>query len=291
MNSYSRIESVNLDLISVVIPSLGGKNIVGTIEALNQGTLIPDEVLICVPENTVLDLSVFSNCRIIFCEKRSQVAQRAKGLSLAKNPFVLQLDDDTLLDERCLETLLESLKKLSENSAIAPAILDLATGESIYKNEVKNTWFRNFYLYLINGKNKYIPGTVTLVGSYFGPIYALGENKIIKVEALAGCCVLHRQTNLIFSDYYLFSGKAYGEDLVASYLYERKGIKFYVNCSAICFTPLAPLADFSMLELIKDLRSKAYYLVLTRKLGLNFFFYCIIKVVHGLYLSLRAKSL
>jgi hypothetical protein len=276
-----------MDQVSVVIPSLGSANVINTIKALNQGTLAPEEVLICVPEGTVLDLSDFTNCKIIYCEKRSQVAQRAKGLSIAKNNFVLQLDDDTLLDKNCLENLLDSLKKLSEYSAIAPAILDTATGESIYKNEASSSPFRNLYLLLINGKRKYIPGSVTLVGSSFGPIYAVNEKKILQVESLAGCCVLHRRANLIFDDYFVFKGKAYGEDLIASYLYQEKGITFYVDCSATCFTPSAPLNVSSMRELIKDLRSKHYYLTMSGKLGLNFYIYYFVKIIRELFLGLR----
>ena len=37
--------------ISVVIPSLGGNELIETVEKLNSGTLIPNEILIVIPKS------------------------------------------------------------------------------------------------------------------------------------------------------------------------------------------------------------------------------------------------
>ena len=37
--------------MTVVIATLGGDTLKGTIETINKGTIVPDEILICIPGN------------------------------------------------------------------------------------------------------------------------------------------------------------------------------------------------------------------------------------------------
>ena len=59
--------------VSVVIPTLGGQCLVTTIQQLNSGTLIPDEILICIPEEEAYKLVSldFQNTKVlkrIYCK-------------------------------------------------------------------------------------------------------------------------------------------------------------------------------------------------------------------------------
>jgi len=36
--------------VSVVIPTLGGPSLSDTITRVNEGTCVPDEVIVCIPE-------------------------------------------------------------------------------------------------------------------------------------------------------------------------------------------------------------------------------------------------
>lgn len=278
-----------MNQISVVIPSLGNIKVLKTFEFLNSGSLVPDEILLCVPTGTVLGFDLPPNCILVHCDKRSQVAQRAYGFSLAKCEYVLQLDDDTILEKNCLEFLLTTIKSLGNKAAVAPVILDIDTKESIYKSETGQSFFKFIYLYLINGEKQYRPGTVTLVGSSFGPSYSIGEKIKLNVEWLAGCCVLHRRENLNLNDYFVLKGKAYGEDLLATFFLKQKGIKFYIDCSAICLTPAAPKNSSSLKELIKDLRSKHYYLTLSGQLSLRFYIFYVLKIFKEIFYKLPSS--
>ena len=139
--------------VTVVIPSLGNMNLLETINILNSGTFIPDEILICVPVNKKVEFGLPTNSKLIYCEKKSQVAQRAEGFRLAKSDFVLQLDDDTHLAETCLEKLVERLVKSKDNSAVAPIILNSETKESIYKYENLDTKFNTLRHFISRGSS------------------------------------------------------------------------------------------------------------------------------------------
>ena len=106
------------DGVSVVIATLGGELLKDTIEQLNKGSIIPTEILICIPEEDFIEgkeMEVF-NVKIIKTECRGQVAQRAVGFREARCPYVLQLDDDIILDHSCLEEL---WKVVSSNAKVA----------------------------------------------------------------------------------------------------------------------------------------------------------------------------
>ena len=104
--------------VSVVIATLGKTNLKETIESLNNGSLAPKEILICIPKeySTNLKYLNYPNTKIIRTTVLGQVAQRAVGFQNAKFSYVLQLDDDVKLDLYCLEKLLETVvsKKMSQ---------------------------------------------------------------------------------------------------------------------------------------------------------------------------------
>ena len=76
--------------ISVVIPTLGGKSLSSTLRKLNSGTLVPDEILLCIPSSELnhSDFWFEKNPRIIPTPIRGQVAQRAHGFREAKYDYI-----------------------------------------------------------------------------------------------------------------------------------------------------------------------------------------------------------
>ncbi len=104
----SQLEIREARAVSVVIATLGGTTLTGTIAGLNSGTVVPAEILVCVPEleTSCIAPLKFDNVRVVPTPCRGQVAQRAVGFQEAKYDFVLQLDDDMFVDTQCLERLL-----------------------------------------------------------------------------------------------------------------------------------------------------------------------------------------
>ena len=86
--------------ISVIIATLGGKSVISTVNSINNGSIIPNEILICIPkefiENAFINLQ-YDNVKIVETNEKGQVIQRIKGFNLAIYEYVLQIDDDVIL--------------------------------------------------------------------------------------------------------------------------------------------------------------------------------------------------
>lgn len=280
-----------MGLVSVVIPTLGKINLLNTISILNSGSIVPSEIIICLPIETRLAFDIPGNVKILYSTKRSQVAQRALGLKEAKSEYVLQLDDDTHLATDCLEKLVSAIMDSQVKCAVSPSILNMETNESIYKNEYSNTLFSKIRYFIANGRKLYKPGTITGAGTCFGPKYTPGDESIVNVEWLAGCCILHKKENLIFDDYYPFEGKAYCEDLIASYLYKKNSISFFCVSGAKCFTVPNEQNSGTFPELIKEQKIRKYYLIMSGNSTTRYYIYAVFRYIYEVIVNYPKKIL
>ena len=221
--------------VSAVIATLGGPSLRKTIEDLNRGTVVPQEILICVPEDEAqrMESFAFPNVKIIRTPCRGQVAQRAYGFRQAKGDFVLQLDDDVHLRPDCLEELL-SIVASGESIAAGPKLYDSRTGKYhsfLTPSGAKLTLYERFIYRVINGAAGYQPGRIGLSGLNMGVPDTADD---WQVDWLAGGCLLHRKENLVLDAYYPFPGKAYAEDLFQCALLRKKGVLLVQSGKAIC---------------------------------------------------------
>ncbi len=222
--------------ISVVIATLGGIHVQKTIERLNKGSLIPDEILICIPQREALKAAFLktTNVKIIVTEVRGQVAQRAIGFENAKNPLVLQLDDDILLRDNCLEELVATMGE-RDNAAIGPKLYDVRSGlyhsfliPSVFKYDI----FNKIFFWIINGRDGFIPGLISRSGLNMG--IPEGSSDFVGIDWLPGGCILHRKKNLVTYNFYPFKGKAFAEDLFHSNILRKKNIILIRAGRALC---------------------------------------------------------
>lgn len=223
--------------VSVVIPSLGEKQLENTLIHLNNGTIIPDEILICIPKSYApkFDCHKFHNLEFVFTEKMGQVKQRIEGFKVAKNKYILQMDSDLVLETNCLENLIETIKK-NNKSCIGPRLYDLKNKKyfstCIPKNEKKLTYYEKFFYKIINGKGGFKPGNISKSGEPMG----LMENGEFKnLDWLPGACILHTKENLILDNYYPFEGKAYAEDIYHSFELKNEGVNLIRDKEAKCY--------------------------------------------------------
>jgi len=244
-------------LLSVVIPSLGG-DLTKTLDSIFSSRIPQNiEVIICLPNisHTVNNISNYHLARIIYSEQYGQVYQRIVGFKESKGDYVLQLDDDILLGKNCLSKLVSKLEKLPENSCISPCLYNVDGSPMFVK---KKTGILSFYYRLINGKQGYKPGAITLAGTNFGVNPTEISESIIQVDWQPGGCVLHHKENLILVDYYPIKGKAYCEDLIHSFLLRKSGVALYVDTDAKCTTPLN-LRLSLIRELANDFKARLYF--------------------------------
>jgi hypothetical protein len=223
--------------VSVVIATLGGDSIDHTISSLNTGSVIPSEILICIPANfshLVEHLLAIQNVRVIPTIIIGQVGQRVVGFQASTHDLVLQLDDDIQVRSDCLMHLVKSIEE-SGNVAVAPKMHDVTTKKYhafLAPNDNCSLWFQMLMFWIVNGKDGYRPGQIGRAGIGMGvPEH---PNDWTDLAWLPGGCILHKRSNLVLYDYYPFKGKAFAEDLFHSALMRKKGVNLIRCGSAIC---------------------------------------------------------
>ncbi len=245
--------------VSVVMATLGGVTVARTIAALNCGTLIPEEILICIPEEFKyrVEKLPYPNVRIVATLCRGQVAQRAIGFQQASYDLVLQLDDDIEVRHDCLEKLVDCVLE-ADNITAAPKMVDASTGRyhACLTPEVHtNPLFRQLMFWIVNGSEGYMPGKIGRAGIGMG----LPEqpDDWFDIGWLPGGCVLHRKKNLVLFNYYSLKGKAFAEDLFHSALLRRKEVRL-VRCGrAICDVDFSPEVATGVFGILKGYRAYA----------------------------------
>jgi GT2 family glycosyltransferase len=230
------IENKQAYPLSVVIPTLGGESLTGTIEQLNRGTITPAEILVCIPEDDAfrVEMISFHNVKIIKTQCRGQVGQRAIGFQQVRHELVLQLDDDILVRETCLQSMIECIMTYSD-VAVGPKMYDLKTGKYhsfMVPDAGMNGWYEKLLFWVINSAEGYKPGQIAMAGINMG--VPEKPDDFFGLGWLSGGCVLHQRKNLILYNYYPFTNKAYAEDLFHSSLLNKRGVSLVRCGSAIC---------------------------------------------------------
>jgi len=219
--------------ISVVIATLGGDVLKDTIAHLNKGTGVPEEILICIPEAEASNadcVATVGNVHVIKTPCRGQVAQRAVGLGLARNAYVMQFDDDVILHPNTLEVLFDTLIAKGPGNVVAPFFRIQPNGEEGTRYEEGLRGFiRNCYSTLICGAafGRKRLGRIASSGIGFGVPMRTGPERIVESEWLPGGLALCHATDLITYDYYPFPGKAFSEDLMHSILWRKQGCRLW----------------------------------------------------------------
>lgn len=277
--------------ISVVIATLGSESLIETIHSLNKGTVIPNEIIISIPEDNANNITfkLESNVKVIHSKNKGQVVQRCYGFSKTNSEFVLQLDDDVILAENCIEELIKTMQLLPKNSSVAPQLYLLNSGKFAYRIPTA----RDLYLgYWANGKNGYQPGKVSKSGINFG-FKELNTFEAQEVDWLPGGCVLHRRENLILENYYPFKGKAFAEDLFHCMSLKRNGIQFFISPNSKIFFDWSHSDISSVWEdlviFLKTSRALLKYAIEDNKNKVMLFFYLINYVLSAPFKNLFEK--
>jgi glycosyltransferase involved in cell wall biosynthesis len=276
--------------LSVVIPTLGGIELEDTIEALQNSSIRPMEILICIPNSSELlaEIDLSDNIEVIRTKKKGQVYQRMIGFLAVKGELVLQIDDDIILVKDAIKRLVYCLDSLSGKAAISPNLLKQGTDQSAFSRN-SNTISRRFSDWVLNGRSGYKPGVLSLSGVGFDLDFKDNTQANTESEWIAGTCILHQSQNLITQDFFPFSGKAYSEDVIHSILLKQNGVKLYVCNNAIAYVGATPYPD-SLIEFYRQYQATKYAVNLQRKgfVRLNLFsFLRLIKII----LRITSKSL
>ena len=245
--------------LSVVIPSLGGSCLNKTIESLNSGNFIPDEILVSLPSKEHIDKIKLkeNNVKLINANCYGQVSQRVFGFKRAKHPFVLQLDDDVIIDKECISLLIDCVKN-SDNIVASPYYLDFENNP-IHKAGPA-TLLMNFFHLLMNGINGFQTGKIAISGINYGVNKAdiNQQHGNFFVDWQPGGCLMHNNKNLIKENYFPFTGKAYSEDLIHSFLLKNNNLKLVTCLDAYCYIE-KDIEPHTIKDIIKDFKARKHF--------------------------------
>jgi glycosyltransferase involved in cell wall biosynthesis len=257
----SRTEESSEQSVSVVIATLGGPSLIGTINSLMSGLFIPAEILICIPvDHSYKAIPLASDrVKIIATEVKGQVKQRAIGFAQAKNDLVLQLDDDILLEKDALSNLVKCIKQLGRGNVVSPVYYGQTTNRCIH--ELQNEFVKNLFDYFICaapwGMRKM--GIVTEIGLNYGVDDNFCKDELKQTEWLPGGCVLSFREDLVTEDFFPFTGKAYCEDIFHSYHRKLRGLKLWVVIRIRVYIE-EPVPEFSKEAIEKVIAIRRHFL-------------------------------
>ena len=220
--------------LSVVIPTLGNDILFKTLESINNSSVRPDEIIICLPNDSAISIErfkIYQNIEVLKTKTKGQVAQRAEGFLRAKHEYILQTDDDIILENNCIKELIHCSSK-HDKIAVGPKIFDLNNRYHSPRLKSHNSsLYENFIFYLINGKSGYQAGKISSAGIAMG---TPDDSKDYNVDWLPGSCILHKKNNLIKYNYYPYLGKAYSEDILHSMILKKNNIFLVRSAKAKC---------------------------------------------------------
>jgi len=265
-----------MDTIDIIIPTLGGNKLFSTISSINKGILKPKKI-ICVYYGNInkIKYKKFKNLQFVKSKEKGQVVQRNLGFKYSKSKFILQLDDDIVLNKNCLSKLIKAKKKLPDNAFLAPIILD-NEGNSFYTNENKSNILLNFYKYFICAA----PFGEKKIGKFTSLTLCYGVNKQIKNSFfkctwLPGGCILFSRKYLKYkTDKFPFKGKAYCEDLFYSIKRSNLNLKHYVIKGALVKT-FKNSDKFIFKNFIDEITIRYYLLKILKGSKIRFFIWVI----------------
>lgn len=226
--------------VTVVIPSLGTKNLNQLLKKLATNNLIK-EILLSIPNlKNKKNYSYNSKkIKIINSKFHHQVKQRIICYKKIKSKYTLLLDDDVNFGNNFVKNLLKMKIQKGNNSVIGPIYYDYKNFEKIHKiSSSLYSLIKRFVQTLILGIpfSKKRMGKISRAGTCYGvdPDYMDGD--CMSVEWIPGGCMILSTTKLINKNYFNIEGKAYCEDLIQSYLLRKKKLLLYVYKQAKIYT-------------------------------------------------------
>ena len=262
--------------ISIVIASLGKENLKQTLNSIINQPFDVYEIIVVLPPFVTFN---FFSKKIIFLNspKKGQVAQRSYGLKHSSAEYVIQMDDDVVIQNNTIYDLYKVSLNYSKNVVFAPLLCSLKDNNQIIpKFSLVSYWFH--FILGAPANKKLRSGFLSKNG--FG--YALNDmsdcNVPTKVGWLPGAFVYCHRDFLIADDYFPFNGRAYSEDLLHSFLWQQKGCIFLVDPRIRVSMEYNPIT-FNVKSIYSEFIVKKYLSKIMGGHSLAVYLWCIFKLL------------
>lgn len=264
------MSQLNFPAYSVVIATLGGPTLQQTLNSINSSSVIPKEILICIPpneKNNVVHLEG-GNIKILITKTRGQVAQRAEGFEHSTSNVIIQMDDDIVFKSTVIKNLITLLLQLGPKHVVGPVFCDEVNHKPIARFNIGlKGFFKNLYFTCVAG----LPWGLQRMGAYSVRTCAISvdpefaKKPLHAVQWLAGGFVIGLREDLILDNFYPLAGKAYCEDLLHAQYRNKKGVQHMVASQVMVNTK--PQGDhITLSELKRELKVRH---LIAKKLGAN----------------------
>ena len=267
--------------ISIVINTIGENVLNKVLKSILNNSVNVKEIIISIPENKDFCISKDfineNNIKVIKTKFNNQINQRIAGFKIASSQYIMQLDSDVILDKFCIENLYTSILNISAKASVGALIIN----ENDVKKNIKYGFFNIILKFIrniiLNNQIDIDSWSITKAGTGFGS----EKNKIniseslVNVDWLSGGCIIHKKQNLILKNYLPYDGKSYCEDLIHSFLLNKKGIKLYLNSRAKCLHQDSfNIYKLSFLDFfgyfVNEYKNRKYFVKLARLNIINF---------------------
>lgn len=281
--------SKKIDLSIIIASKNGTKKIPLLIKSIKNNIILPSEIIIC--SDNKKDISLIENVDIkklniqhIFCSINNQLTQRLLAIKNSKCEFILQLDDDLILDKNFIEKLWSNFKKSKEPKKIAVGgYVKLPNNNhqsERWKIKYNNKLIFKLFLYFLNNFKK-IDNMTILRSGRIVPILN-NTDKLINDCQWLNSTIMYHKSNSIYHREISFNNKAYYEDVFFSHRMYINGIKLLLDSEAIVYHPFSKVTNFKIYK-----ETIIYQYKFVRDFKYSLFLFLIDAFIFFLYYFLR----
>jgi hypothetical protein len=215
---------MHFDQITVIIPTLGNRNITKLLTDLTNSVFIK-EIIISKPRTKNKNFLLKNKkIKIIYSDIKNQVYQRVTPIRLISNKFLLYLDDDVLLNKNFVNNLYKDAVKSGSRFVLSPCYYD--NNKKKIHNLDGNFYFNlkkilHFFLFGVPFGKKRM-GFFSKAGSCYGVDPDYMNKEFYKAQWFPGGCFLLPYRMMERNFYFNIRQKSFGEDLLLSHILKKK---------------------------------------------------------------------
>ena len=226
--------------LTIVCASHNGVNRIPLfLDSIQKNIVNPKEVIICGTHESDIssvseELLIKNNVSFIVSEFANQIYQRNVALSKVNTAYILQLDDDLILDSNAIGNYCRHFSKPGSNKRVVCGFPLLPNGQHMSFNRVKKLYqsskFIRLFFKIINGFEELRNMSILKSGRIFPLV--LDDQENIEPEWLHSCLMFHKDAigkKPSLSSENNNKGKGYYEDVFFTLSLRKKGFKLILD--------------------------------------------------------------
>lgn len=230
---------VEEDLTIVCASHNGASRIPLFLDSIQKNSVNPKEVIICGTHESDIssvseELLSKNNVSFIVSKFANQIYQRKVALSKVKTTYILQLDDDLILESNVIENYCRHFSETGSKKRVVCGYPVLPNGQHMSFNRVKSLYqsskFIRLFFRIMNGFEELKNMSILKSGRIF-PLVLDGQEKL-EPDWLSSCLMFHKDA----IDKKSFNnkennneGKGYYEDVFFTLSLREKGYKLILD--------------------------------------------------------------